>query len=107
MIKTRSKLIGFRSGYWFDGSKTDSLWYENDGVVNTISMYGPTSGINGADPIVKYESNDLLIPGQWNWIKISDMDHWSVIGHMGSNERIKRAQENLNNHVNRLRKLPK
>ena len=42
MIKTRSKLIGFRPGYWFDGSKTDSLWYENDGVVNTISMYGPT-----------------------------------------------------------------
>ena len=107
MIKTRSKLIGFRSGYWFDGSKTDSLWYENDGVVNTISMYGPTSGMNGADPIVKYESNDLLIPGQWNWIKISDMDHWSVIGHMGSSERIKRAQENLNNHANRLRKLPK
>lgn len=107
MIKTRSKLIGFRTGYWFDGSKTDSLWYENDGVVNTISMYGPTSGINGADPIVKYESNDLLIPGQWNWIKIPDMDHWSVIGHMGSSERIKRAQENLINHANRLRKLPK
>ena len=106
MIKTRSKLIGFRPGYWFDGSKTDSLWYENDGVVNTISMYGPTSGIYGADPIVKYESNDLLLPGQWNWIKISDMDHWSIIGHMGNKERTERAQKNLIDHAIRLRNLP-
>ncbi len=107
MIKTRSKLIGFRSGYWADGSKTDSIWFENDGVVNTISMYGPTSGVYGSDPIVKYESNDLLMPGQWNWIKVPEMDHWSIIGHMGNRERMERAQRNLDEHANRLRNLPK
>ena len=39
--KARAKLIGSRSGYWDDGNQTDSLWFENDGVVNSISMYGP------------------------------------------------------------------
>ena len=63
LIKTRSKLLGSRSGYWADGSKTDSLWFENDGVVNTISMYGPSTGINGSDPLVQYEKGDLLIQG--------------------------------------------
>ena len=107
MIKTRSKLMGIRSGYWYDGSKTDSLWFENDGVVNTVSMYGPTSGINGADPIVKYDSRDLLIPGQWYWIKISDMDHWSIIGHMGDSERIETSEKYFLNHAERLKSLPK
>ncbi len=107
MIKTRSKLMGIRSGYWYDGSKTDSLWFENDGIVNTISMYGPTNGINGPDPIVKYDSRDLLIPGQWYWIKISDMDHWSIIGHMGDSERIKKSEKYFLNHAERLKNLPK
>ena len=71
LIKTRSKLLGSRSGYWADGSKADSLWFENDGVVNTISMYGPSTGINGSDPLAQYEKGDLLIPGQWYWQKIS------------------------------------
>ena len=33
LIRSRAKLMGSRSGYWSDGSPTDSSWYENDGVV--------------------------------------------------------------------------
>ena len=106
MIKTRSKLLGSRSGYWGDGSKTDSLWFENDGVVNTISMYGPNTGINGSDPLVQYEKGDLLIPGQWYWQKISNMDHWSIIGHLGNGSRVKKAEKTIIDHITLLKSLP-
>ncbi len=85
--KARAKLIGSRTGYWADGTQTDSLWFENDGVVNSISMFGPTTGVNGPDPIIEYDPKDLLITGQWYWTKINQMDHWSVIGHFGSEEK--------------------
>ena len=106
LIRTRSKLLGSRVGYWSDGSQTDSLWYENDGVVNTISMYGPSTGSNGPDPIVEYDDNELLIPGQWYWIKVHPMDHWNIIGHLGSKERMEVARIVLKTHVTRLKTLP-
>ena len=106
LIRTRSKLLGSRVGYWSDGNETDSTWYENDGVVNTVSMYGPSTGINGLDPIVEYDKSELLIPGQWYWIKLSNMDHWSIIGHLGGGGRLNRAQKELEEHMVRLKKLP-
>ncbi len=106
LIKTRSKLLGARSGYWLDGSKTDSSWYENDGVVNTVSMYGPQVARNEPDPIVPYKEGEMLIPGQWYWIKILEMDHWSIIGHLGSSERKLKAEEILFKHLERLKELP-
>ena len=106
LIKTRSKLLGSRSGYWADGTKTDSLWFENDGVVNTRSMYGPSTGINGADPLTEYEKGDLLIPGQWYWQKISEMDHWSIIGHLGNKSRVNIAEKTIINHIALLKSLP-
>ena len=107
LIKTRSKLLGARSGYWADGSKTDSLWFENDGVVNTTSMYGPSTGINGPDPLMEYEKGDLLIPGQWYWQKILNMDHWSIIGHLGNKRRVDRAEKMIIDHIALLKDLPK
>ena len=89
-----------------DGKKTDSLWFENDGIVNTISMYGPTTGNNGPDPVLEFEETELLIPGQWYWMKIAGMDHYSIIGHLGNDERIKRAEEYLIQHAIRLKGLP-
>jgi len=106
LIKTRSKLLGSRSGYWSDGTKTDSLWYENDGVVNSVSMYGPSTGGNGADPVVEFEKQDLLIPGQWYYIKILEMDHWSIIGHLGNDDRLEKAEKYLINHIKVLQGLP-
>ena len=107
LIKTRSKLLGSRSGYWADGSKTDSLWFENDGVVNTTSMYGPSTGINGPDPLMEYEKGDLLIPGQWYWQKIPNMDHWSIIGHLGNKRRVDKAEKMIIDHIALLKDLPK
>ena len=107
LIKTRSKLLGSRSGYWADGSKTDSLWFENDGVVNTTSMYGPSTGINGPDPLMEYEKGDLLIPGQWYWQKIPNMDHWSIIGHLGNKRRVDKAEKMIIDHIALLKGLPK
>ena len=103
--KARAKLIGSRSGYWIDGTQTDSLWYENDGVVNSISMFGPTTGINGSDPIIEYDPSDLLITGQWYWSKVNQMDHWSVIGHFGSEEKKIRGYRILSQHVKLLKNL--
>ena len=103
--KARAKMIGSRSGYWLDGTQTDSLWYENDGVVNSISMFGPTTGVNGADPIVEYDPGELLITGQWYWTKINQMDHWSVIGHFGSEETKLLGYSIISQHVRLLKKL--
>ena len=97
--------MGARSGYWADGSKTDSLWFENDGVVNTTSMYGPSTGINGSDPLVQYEKGDLLITGQWYWQKVSNMDHWSIIGHFGSEEKKMRGFKLIKKHLDLLQTL--
>tara|TARA_Y100001970_G_scaffold293370_1_gene439761 strand:+ start:1263 stop:2474 length:1212 start_codon:yes stop_codon:yes gene_type:complete len=106
LIRSRAKLMGSRSGYWPDGSPTDSSWYENDGVVNTVSMYGPSTGVNGSDPIVEYEKNELLMPGQWYWTKINNMDHWSMIGHFKSKGRSARGRIHLINHAKILKTLP-
>ena len=106
LLRIRSKLIGSRIAYLDDGQKTDSIWFENDGIVNTISMYGPTTGNNGPDPILEFEEAELLIPGQWYWMKIPEMDHYSIIGHLGNDGRIKRAEEYLIEHALRLKGLP-
>ena len=103
--KARAKMIGSRSGYWPDGTQTDSLWYENDGVVNSISMFGATTGANGPDPIVEYDPEELLITGQWYWTKINQMDHWSVIGHFGSEEKKLLGYSIISQHVRLLKKL--
>ena len=103
--KARAKLIGTRTGYWLNGEQTDTLWFENDGVVNTISMYGPTTGANGPDPIIEYDQNDLLITGQWYWQKIEEMDHWSILGHFGSEEKKMRARNVFIDHIKLLKSL--
>lgn len=74
------KKIGQEITYFADGTKTDSTWFENDGVVNTNSMWGPTTGLNGPDRIVKYSFGETLFPGQWYTFGPYEMDHYYVIG---------------------------
>ena len=69
-------------------------------------MYGPITGSNGADPIVEYDENELLIPGQWYYIKVNTMDHGNIIGHLGNDERMETAWQILKMHGNRLKTLP-
>lgn len=106
LTRTRSKMLGSRAGYWADGTPTDSTWYENDGIVNTCSMAGPTTGINGADPIVNYDENDLLIPGQWYALGLIQMDHWNIMGHLGDDQSNGLAKHIISKQATRLKSLP-
>lgn len=52
-------------------------WYENDGVVNTISMNGPKLG--SSDEIVNFNENNIQ-PGVWNYMGKLNWDHMQVVG---------------------------
>lgn len=56
----------------------DSQWWQNDGVVNTISMDGPERG--STDLIVPYDGTPNR--GEWNDLGLMDSyDHGDIIGH--------------------------
>ncbi len=102
------KKIGQEITYFADGTKTDSTWFENDGLVNTSSMWGPTTGLNGADKIVKYSLDEKLLPGQWYTFGPYEMDHYYVIGQAILNKK-KRAKlyKMYSDHCQLLYSLPK
>ena len=107
LVRARAKIIGSHSGYWEDGTETDSLWFENDGLVNTCSMAGPTTGINGEDPITPLLKNEVLIPGQWYNIGPLKLNHWNIIGHKLTTEKMDSSTVNIyKNHAARLMVLP-
>ncbi|WFD10579.1 esterase/lipase family protein [Tepidibacter hydrothermalis] len=58
----------------------DKKWFQNDGVVNTISMNGPKIG--SKDEIVKYNKYNKDVPkGKWNHMGILDsVDHEEIVG---------------------------
>ncbi|MBC8214481.1 MAG: lipase [Candidatus Marinimicrobia bacterium] len=60
------------------GEVPDSLWYENDGIVNTISMVMPSSGEHGVEPSKIYDG--VSVPGVWQFMKKINADHHKVIG---------------------------
>ncbi len=107
ITRTRSKILGSRVGYWSDGRETGEDWYENDGVVNSISMITPISKENGADPSSKFSKEELLISGQWYWLKIDSMDHWNIIGHLVNKDRESRSRSFFLSHIKILRDLPR
>jgi triacylglycerol lipase len=107
ITRTRSKILGSRVGYWSDGRETGEDWYENDGVVNSISMITPISKENGADPSSKLSKEELLISGQWYWLKINSMDHWNIIGHLVNKDRESRSRNFFLSHIKILKELPK
>ena len=61
LIRSRAKLLGSRIVFTSNGNETDSTWWENDGIVNSRSMNGPTTGENGADAIVNYDQSAPLL----------------------------------------------
>jgi triacylglycerol lipase len=55
----------------------DSSWWQNDGIVNTCSMDGPSLG--STDRIQRY--NGTPVPGVWNYLGLLEStDHLDVIG---------------------------
>ncbi|MCS1352078.1 triacylglycerol lipase [Mechercharimyces sp. CAU 1602] len=60
-----------------DGIHTGSDWWENDGVVNTNSMDGPT--LHSDEQIVTYDGSAER--GKWNHLgTLNSVDHLDVIG---------------------------
>jgi triacylglycerol lipase len=104
----KAKLLGSRKAFWSDGTSTDTTWFENDGMVNTCSMFGPTTGTNGADPIVAYDNKDgLLITGQWYYLGPYQIDHWNIIGQRtDGNGQHEISQMIIKNHASRIKLLP-
>jgi triacylglycerol lipase len=55
----------------------DETWWQNDGVVNTNSMDGPSVG--AADEIVDFDGTAQ--EGKWNYMgKIDSTDHMEIVG---------------------------
>ncbi|MEC9457312.1 MAG: lipase, partial [Candidatus Neomarinimicrobiota bacterium] len=107
LIRARAKILGTKSGYWQDGTNTDSTWYENDGLVNTCSMAGPTTGTNGPDTITPLVEKDVLISGQWYTIGPLKMNHWNIIGHkLMLGNLSETAMDLYKSHALRLSMLP-
>jgi len=108
ILQAKARRIGMKKTFWADGTPTDSTWYENDGVVNTCSQWGPTTGINGPEPIAEYNINEPPIPGQWYAVRQLKIDHWSIIGQgLISEERRNELFNIYEDHCNILWSLPK
>ena len=107
IIRANARLIGMKKAYFADGSPTDSTWFENDGIVNKQSMYGPTSGTNGPDPITDYREDNLLIPGQWYVMGEYKLDHRKFIGHSINQVKFDSLKTIYSNHFSLLWSLPK
>ena len=107
ILWANARIMGRKKAYWTDGTATDSTWYENDGIVNTISQLGPTTGTNGEDHIVAYKAGELLIPGQWYHIKTYNLDHKAFIGHgLKGDEKINEMLALFKDQCNLLQSLP-
>lgn len=107
ILKVQARLMGRKKAYFIDGTSTDSTWYLNDGVVNTSSMYGPTTGANGPDPISLYREGEVLIPGQWYIMGEFEYDHSAFIGHQINKKEFKDLKNIYLNHMEILWNLPK
>lgn len=107
ILRANARAMGRNQAYWSDGSSTDSTWYENDGIVNTVSQYGPTTGVNGPDPIAEYHPGELLIPGQWYHIQTVHMDHKTFVGHGLKDEELNSILTIFSTHCSLLWSLPK
>ena len=81
ILRPNARAMGKQIDYWADSTSSDSTWFENDGIVNTISMFGPTTGLNGSDPIIVYQGNKVFVPGSWYYMGKLTMDHRALMGH--------------------------
>jgi len=107
-LRDNVKKIGQEIATFSDSTKTDSAWFENDGVVNTSSMWGPTTGLNGSDKIIKYSSDTKLLPGQWYTYGPYEMDHYYVIGQAIMNKKQRSELYKIySDHCQLLYSLPK
>ena len=106
-IRPNAYMMGRKTDCWADGSCTDSTWYENDGIVNTISQIGPTTGSNSINKIITYEKGNEISPGEWIYMGKYIMDHKAFMGHgKYSDEIFKIVYNVLDEHSEILKNLP-
>jgi len=107
ILRPNAHAMGKQIDYWADSTSIDSTWFENDGIVNTISMIGPTTGLNGSDPIIEYQVNKVFVPGSWYYMGKLTMDHRTLMGHGKiSNEVLNNILLLFKEHADRLYALP-
>ena len=73
-------------------------WRENDGLVNTISMFGPSNGI-----IENY--SNVPIKGRWQHIKKINLDHNEIIGHKINRKDLEKIKDMYMKHLKLLSTL--
>jgi len=107
ILRPNARAMGKRIDYWADSTSTDSTWFENDGIVNTISMISPTTGLKGSDPIIVYQDNKVFVPGSWYYMGKLTMDHRALMGHGKiSDEILNSILSLLTEHAEKLYALP-
>jgi len=107
ILRPNAHAMGKQIDYWADSTSIDSTWFENDGIVNTISMIGPTTGLNGSDQIIEYQVNEVLVQGSWYYMGKLTMDHRTLMGHGEiSNELLNNILLLFKEHAERLYALP-
>ena len=107
ILRPNARAMGKRIDYWADSTSTDSTWFENDGIVNTISMISPTTGLKGSDPIIVYQDNKVFVPGSWYYMGKLTMDHRALMGHGKiSDEILNSILSLLKEHAEKLYALP-
>jgi len=107
ILRPNARAMGKQIDYWADSTSIDSTWFENDGIVNTISMIGPTTGLNGSDQIIEYQVNEVFAPGSWYYMGKLTMDHRTLMGHgQISNEVLNNILLLFKEHADRLYALP-
>ena len=67
ILRATARLMGRDQGL-----QLSPLWYENDGIVNTISMDGPHN-----EPIIQYSNTP--IKGKWQHMGILSYDHHQIL----------------------------
>ena len=107
ILRRNARAMGKKIDYWADSKGTDSTWFENDGIVNTISMIRPTTGLKGPDPVTVYKGNNDYFPGSWHYMGKLTMDHRSLMGRGKISDDLRNSiLILLKEHTERLSALP-
>lgn len=107
ILRSHTRSMGKKIDFWEEGSSTDSTWFENDGIVNTVSMRSPSTGLMGPDPVTDYKLNQDLIPGQWYFMGTIPVDHRKPVAHfLSDNYTIENVYNLFEKHSTLLYSIP-
>ncbi len=97
MFRKASRAIGVYKTVTKGGVVIDETWFDNDGLVNTISAKAPTSA-----PSVPYTPGNFVAPGIWHIMPTVKGDHMSLNGGLTRKNDIRPLFEEIIDIVNSL-----